>query len=99
MQPTNLQTYTPAHLQTYKLAPESSAAKFIDTKFASLGATRMQEIGLGDDQDDDKYDTAYGEWLPEFFKIQNAPESTYMVTQKLYACSVLGGRTCEKPIK
>ena len=48
--------------------------KFIDQKFASLGATRMQELGLGDDQDDDKYDTQYGEWLPEFFTIQNAPE-------------------------
>jgi len=52
----------------------NSAAKFIDKKFVELGATRMQEVGLGDDQDDDKYETAYDEWLPDFWKIQNAPE-------------------------
>jgi len=52
----------------------NSAAKFIDKKFEELGASRMQEVGLGDDQDDDKYETAYDEWLPDFWKIQNAPE-------------------------
>merc|ERR1719171_3036995 len=52
----------------------NSAAKFIDKKFEELGGTRMQECGLGDDQDDDKYETAYDEWLPEFWKVQNAPE-------------------------
>merc|ERR1719316_1224411 len=39
----------------------NSAAKFIDKKFEELGGTRMQECGLGDDQDDDKYETQYDE--------------------------------------
>merc|ERR1719375_2039998 len=52
----------------------NSAAKFIDKKFEELGGTKMQEIGLGDDQDDDKYETAFDEFLPEFWKTQNAPE-------------------------
>jgi homodimeric pyruvate:ferredoxin (flavodoxin) oxidoreductase len=52
----------------------NSSAKFIDKKFEELGAKRMQDVGLGDDQDDDKYETAYDEWLPEFWKIQGAPE-------------------------
>jgi sulfite reductase alpha subunit-like flavoprotein len=50
------------------------AAKLIDEKFVELGATRMQDVGLGDDQDDDKYETALEEWMPDFWKIQNAPE-------------------------
>jgi len=52
----------------------NSAAKFIDNKLEELGGKRMQAIGLGDDQDDDKYETAYDEFLPEFWKTQNAPE-------------------------
>merc|ERR1719199_2251924 len=52
----------------------NSAGKAVDNKLVELGSQRMQEVGLGDDQDDDKYDTAYEEWLPEFWKIQNAPE-------------------------
>jgi sulfite reductase alpha subunit-like flavoprotein len=50
------------------------AAKLIDTKFEELGGARMQPVGLGDDQDDDKYDTAFEEWMPEFYKLQGAPE-------------------------
>ncbi|CAK0884488.1 unnamed protein product [Prorocentrum cordatum] len=54
----------------------NKAAKQIDAKFEELGAERRQPVGLGDDQDDDdKYETALDEWLPEFWKIQDdAPE-------------------------
>jgi sulfite reductase alpha subunit-like flavoprotein len=40
-----------------------------------LGAEKKQEIGLGNDKDEDKYETAFSAWLPDFWTIQNAPES------------------------
>jgi homodimeric pyruvate:ferredoxin (flavodoxin) oxidoreductase len=52
----------------------NSAGKAIDQKLEELGAKRMQDIGLGDDQDDDKYETAFDEFLPEFWRTQGAPE-------------------------
>ncbi|CAK0893148.1 unnamed protein product, partial [Prorocentrum cordatum] len=52
----------------------NKAAKQIDAKFEELGGERRQPVGLGDDQDDDKYETALDEWMPEFWKVQDAPE-------------------------
>ncbi|KAG0173622.1 hypothetical protein DFQ28_011114 [Apophysomyces sp. BC1034] len=42
--------------------------KLIDAKLAALGATRLVDIGLGDDQDEDGYETAFQAWQPEFWK-------------------------------
>lgn len=36
-------------------------------RFAELGATRMQEVGLGDDQAEDKWETAWVDWSPALF--------------------------------
>jgi len=52
----------------------NKAIKDIDTRFEELGATRQMITGLGDDQDDDKYETAFEEWIPEFYKTHQAPE-------------------------
>jgi len=43
----------------------NSAAKEFDDRFAELKATRILEIGLGNDKDDEKYETAWYEWFPE----------------------------------
>merc|ERR1719234_1500977 len=40
----------------------------------ALKGVNYHAFGLGDDQDDDKYDTAFEEWLPEFFTVNQAPE-------------------------
>ena len=53
----------------------NSAAKGIQKRLLELGASSSQEIGLGNDKDEDKYETAFAGWLPEFWKVQNAPES------------------------
>lgn len=53
----------------------NSAAKEIQKRLLELGAVSNQEIGLGNDKDEDKYETAFATWLPEFWKVQKAPES------------------------
>ncbi|GAA5813017.1 hypothetical protein MFLAVUS_006483 [Mucor flavus] len=42
--------------------------KIIDAKLENLGANRLVPIGLGDDQDEDGFETALGLWQPEFWK-------------------------------
>ncbi|KAI9244802.1 thiamine diphosphate-binding protein [Sporodiniella umbellata] len=43
-------------------------AKLIDAKLEALGANRLLDLGLGDDQDADGYETGLGIWQPEFWK-------------------------------
>jgi sulfite reductase alpha subunit-like flavoprotein len=50
------------------------AAVEIAKGFEALGATKQMPVGLGNDQDEDKYDTQLEEWLPDYWKVQNAPE-------------------------
>ncbi|CAO3648618.1 unnamed protein product [Cunninghamella echinulata] len=42
--------------------------KLLDAKLELLGANRLVDIGLGDDQDDDGFETALSQWEPEFWK-------------------------------
>ena len=53
----------------------NEAAKIIEQRLVALGAQKMMDIGLGDDKDEDKFETALEQWLPEFFRVTNAPES------------------------
>lgn len=41
------------------------SAKKIDDLMAKLGASRTVKIGLGDDKAEEKYETAFWDWLPE----------------------------------
>lgn len=43
-------------------------SKQLDAKMELLGAQRLTFIGLGDDQDDDGYETGYKAWEPELWK-------------------------------
>lgn len=43
----------------------NSVAKEFDSRFEELGAKRILPIGLGNDKDDEKYETAWYEWFPE----------------------------------
>ncbi|KAG2220182.1 hypothetical protein INT45_005355 [Circinella minor] len=42
--------------------------KQIDAKLEMLGASRLTEIGLGDDQDADGFETGFQAWQPELWK-------------------------------
>lgn len=51
-----------------------SAGYDFDRKFEELGAKRLQSIGIGDDKDEDKFETGFAEWLPSYWKTVQAPE-------------------------
>jgi len=51
----------------------NESAKQIDNAFAKLGAVRLQEIGLGDDQHPARFDTVLEDWSPDFFDNIGAP--------------------------
>lgn len=42
--------------------------KDLDKRFADVGGKRLAEVGLGNDQDPDGYQTAYSEWEPKLWK-------------------------------
>ncbi|KAJ4294731.1 Sulfite reductase [NADPH] subunit beta [Collariella sp. IMI 366227] len=42
--------------------------KDLDRVLANFGATRLADIGLGDDQDPDGYQTGYSEWEPKLWE-------------------------------
>ena len=42
--------------------------KDLDAKIAFLGGKRLADIGLGDDQDPDGYQTGYAEWEPKLWQ-------------------------------
>jgi sulfite reductase alpha subunit-like flavoprotein len=51
----------------------NEAASKIDSMFEKLGATRIQEMGQGDDQHAERYDTELEEWTPNVFDAIEAP--------------------------
>lgn len=62
--------------------------KDLDKKLADFGAKRLAEIGLGDDQDPDGYQTGYNEWEPKIWQalgvanVEGLPEEPPPVTNE-----------------
>merc|ERR1719422_2663046 len=52
----------------------NEAAKKIDSALSQLGAERLQDLGMGDDQHPARFDTELEEWSPDFFDNIEAPE-------------------------
>lgn len=50
-----------------------SAGHDYDKKMKELGAVKMLDIGLGDDKDDDKFETGFEQWLPDWLETVKAP--------------------------
>jgi len=50
------------------------AAKKIEARLLELGATAVLEMGIGDDRDEDKWETGFSAWLPKFWAAIKAPE-------------------------
>ena len=62
--------------------------KDLDTRVAFLGGKRLIDIGLGDDQDPDSYQTGYNEWEPKLWqalnvdKVEGLPEEPPPITNE-----------------
>jgi sulfite reductase (NADPH) hemoprotein beta-component len=62
--------------------------KDLDVKFAAFGGHRLADIGLGDDQDPDNYQTGYSEWEPKLWKalgvdnIEGLPDEPAPITNE-----------------
>ncbi|KAL2039956.1 hypothetical protein N7G274_007359 [Stereocaulon virgatum] len=62
--------------------------KDLDARVAFLGGKRLIDIGLGDDQDPDSYQTGYNEWEPRLWealnvdKVESLPEEPPPITNE-----------------
>ena len=62
--------------------------KDLDARLAFLGGKRMTDVGMGDDQDPDGYQTGYNEWEPKLWqalgvdKIEGLPEEPPPITNE-----------------
>lgn len=62
--------------------------KDLDAKVAFLGARRLTDVGLGDDQDPDGYQTGYAEWETKLWqalgvdKVEGLPEEPPPITNE-----------------
>merc|ERR1719181_1453015 len=50
------------------------AGKLIDRRLQELGGKKILDMGIGDDRDEDKWETGFNKWLPEFWTAVKAPE-------------------------
>lgn len=62
--------------------------KDLDVRVAFLGGQKLADVGLGDDQDPDSYQTGYGEWEPKLWqalgvdKVEGLPEEPPPITNE-----------------
>ncbi|KAI4219806.1 MAG: hypothetical protein L6R36_008063 [Xanthoria steineri] len=62
--------------------------KDLDARVAFLGGQKLADVGLGDDQDPDSYQTGYGEWEPKLWqalgvdKVEGLPEEPPPITNE-----------------
>ncbi|KAL8893341.1 MAG: hypothetical protein Q9192_005363 [Flavoplaca navasiana] len=62
--------------------------KDLDARIAFLGGQKLADIGLGDDQDPDSYQTGYAEWEPKLWqalgvdKVEGLPEEPPPITNE-----------------
>lgn len=62
--------------------------KDLDTRVSFLGGNRLVDIGLGDDQDPDSYQTGYSDWEPKLWqalnvdKVEGLPEEPPPITNE-----------------
>ncbi|KAL9578055.1 MAG: hypothetical protein Q9212_005969, partial [Teloschistes hypoglaucus] len=62
--------------------------KDLDARIAFLGGKKLAEVGLGDDQDPDSYQTGYAEWEPKLWqalgvdKVEGLPEEPPPITNE-----------------
>ena len=69
----------------------NKAGKDVQEHFHRLGAEEIHHIGLGNDKDDDKWETEYNEWYPEVFTEGELPPPPQTLTDPTYSVNVLTG--------
>lgn len=69
----------------------NESAIFFDKKFSELGAQRIINTGLGNDKDDEKYETAWYEWLPKLEETNNLPPTPDVVPEPKYKVNLVKG--------
>ncbi|KAK6544634.1 hypothetical protein TWF694_001323 [Orbilia ellipsospora] len=63
-------------------------AKDLDNRLDILGGRKLMDVGLGDDQDPDAYQTAYAEWEPKLWtalhvdKVEGIPDEPPPITNE-----------------
>ncbi|KAF3926595.1 hypothetical protein AA313_de0206294 [Arthrobotrys entomopaga] len=63
-------------------------AKDLDNRLDVLGGRKLMDVGLGDDQDPDTYQTAYAEWEPKLWaalhvdKVEGIPDEPPPITNE-----------------
>merc|ERR1711871_246149 len=75
----------------------NEAALKIDQAFEKLGGQRIQEMGQGDDQHPERYDTELEEWTPNFFDAIEAPPPPQELGDPSHKVSVLEGAPTPEP--
>jgi homodimeric pyruvate:ferredoxin (flavodoxin) oxidoreductase len=50
-----------------------SAGHDYDKKLSELGAVRVLDVGIGDDKDEDKFESGFEQWLPTWVETVGAP--------------------------
>lgn len=68
----------------------NSAAKMFNERFRALGAPELLAMGNGDDQDEDKYETAWEEWFPQFCGVSQLAEPEKILLPASYNVTVDG---------
>lgn len=79
----------------------NKAAKDLSKTLQSLGGENITPLALGDDRDDEKFETKYYEWLPSLYSALHAEKVVNEVppTPKYTVTTLKPNETKEKPFK
>jgi len=66
-----------------------------DGRFAELGGVRQLPMGIGDDQDEDKFETGFSEWLPPYWTTIGAPKdpNEHLIVAPAFSLTDVDART------
>jgi pyruvate/2-oxoacid:ferredoxin oxidoreductase beta subunit/sulfite reductase alpha subunit-like flavoprotein/Pyruvate/2-oxoacid:ferredoxin oxidoreductase delta subunit len=74
----------------------NSSGEFFDERFTQLGATPLMPMGQGDDQDADKWETAWEDWAPELWNELGTPTPDKVLPPPVHTCLVEAAADTDK---
>jgi pyruvate/2-oxoacid:ferredoxin oxidoreductase beta subunit/flavodoxin len=75
----------------------NEAAKQFNNRFQELGASTVMEIGMGDDKDEDRWETRWNEWIPELWNELGTPPPPQELLPPSYRVLVEGATSAAVP--